>query len=164
MFVTVIAMNEGHSGARRAGRFFPNGGEVRLEVVDSEDGGDPPQVKGPGGTMVADPARIGKNSLKAIKDDPRLKLLADGATQEMHSKATYEDAKRLAEVSAGELVGARIEIQRLAEENQILRDRLQQHEGHGHGGKAAKTETLMTPTAASAEGDDAGSHPEKRRK
>jgi len=25
MKVTVIAMNEGHDGARRAGRYFPNG-------------------------------------------------------------------------------------------------------------------------------------------
>ncbi len=125
MFVTVIGMNEGYGGAHRAGRYFPNGTEVRLEVLDQDD--DPPQVSIKG-EMRPDPERIGKASLEALKKDPRIKLLADGATQSGHSKAAYDEARRSAEAASGAAAGLRLDVARLEDEKKTLQERVAQLE------------------------------------
>ncbi len=120
MFVTVIAMNEGFSGARRARRHFDNGVETRLEVLEQDD--DPPDIR-PG---VPDPERIGRKSYQALRDDPRIKLLSDDGTQGTQSRAAYEAAKSAAEKAAVEGVGLRLEATRLQDENNQLRRQLQE--------------------------------------
>jgi hypothetical protein len=118
MFVTVIAMNEGFSGARRARRHFDNGAEVRLEVLEQDD--DPPDIA-PG---VPDPGRIGRKSYQALRDDPRIKLLSDDGTQGTQSRAAYEAAKGSAEKAAVEVVGLKLEVTQLRTENAELRAKL----------------------------------------
>lgn len=141
MFVTAIAMNEGFLGARRAGRFFENGAEVRLEVLDQKD--DPPLVKSTDGkTMVADPEKIGERTYEALKKDPRIKLLADGETVARHSRAAYEEAKRAAEQAAVEIVGLKLDLSRLRDENEQL--------------KAAAAARATTQASEPAKGDDPG--------
>ncbi len=168
MFVTVIAMNEGHEGARRAGRFFPNGQETVLDVLDQDE--DPELVKGANGTLVPDPTRIGKKSLEALKRDMRIKIVGDAATQSGLSRAAYDEARRRAQSAAGDLEGAKLEIARLEDENKTLRARVTELEGgkaaphapakpgeHGHAHPA-------TPPASPAlvPGSDEDSPPEKR--
>lgn len=138
MQVIVIAMNEGYPGAYRAGRFFPNGQDVVLEVLDQD--ADPPEVHDASlGRKVPDPRRIGRRSLEAIKRDLRLKLLADGATQAVLSKEAFDQAKRAAETAAGELAGAKIEIARLTEENVALREQVAELQKAAAAGEAAET-------------------------
>jgi hypothetical protein len=162
MMITVIAMNEGFAGAYKAGRFFPNGEEVTLEVLEADD--DPPKVKAPDGkTEVPDPKKVGKTSFEAIKKDPRLKVLADRATQGVLSKAAYDEAKGSAEKAGAELIGARLEVSRLTDENAQLKARLAELE------KQQPPPSTSTPgatggTGATSAGDDRtepGGHPKK---
>lgn len=123
MLIKVIAMNEGFSGAFRARRFFPNGEEVVLEVLD--DDADPPEVTdATTKKLVPDPKRIGKASFEAIKKDMRLKLLSDGAAAGGLSKAAYDAANRSAQEAAAQVAATQIENARLADENKALLERL----------------------------------------
>jgi hypothetical protein len=101
VLITVIAMNEGHNGRwRTEDRFFPNGEEVTLYVLDQDD--DPPKVKrASDGRMVSDPKRIGRRSFEEIKADNCLKILSDSATRAGLSQASLDAAKASA-AAAGE--------------------------------------------------------------
>lgn len=164
MFVTAIAMNEGHHGARRAGRFFPNGQEVVLEVLDQDE--DPELVKGPNGTPVPDPARVGKKTLEALKRDMRIKLIGDAATQSGLSRAAYDEARRRAQAAAGDLEGAKLEIARLEDENKTLRARVVEleasHPPSKPGKAASEAGHAAASTVAVVPGSDEDSPPEKR--
>lgn len=106
MLITCIAMNTGHQGARRAGRFFPNGDRVVLEVVKEKDadgkltGNDPKDQVGPDGKLRADATKIGTRSYQAILDDPRIKVVqgdASDPTQDVVTDAPDEAAALKAE-------------------------------------------------------------------
>jgi hypothetical protein len=161
MKVTVIAMNEGHDGARRAGRYFPNGAEVVLEVVPTKDGEDPP------GT---DRSKVGKKTLEALKADPRLKLLAEGY-RSPEDKGALEDATRLLERSDRQLEQAAAEIRRLVSENEDLHSRIAELESRhapGGGGQHEPSKPAAPPAApkppAELTEETAGSVEKKSRK
>lgn len=120
MRIKVIAMNEGHPGAYRAGRFFQNRDEVVLEVVDTEKGEDPPG---------SDRSRIGRNSFEAIKADPRLKVLSDGETSDIVSQAALDSARRMAEENAAAAAGLRVENAGLRDEIATLKAKLADRTG-----------------------------------
>lgn len=81
-FIEVQATTGGHTGtAMRAGRVWPVGAPVQVEVVDADD--DPPEIVLPGHEKVwvegvlrpktaPDPRRIGRRSLDELKADARL--------------------------------------------------------------------------------------------
>lgn len=119
MRVTFIAMNQGHSGAYRAGRFFPNDVDVVMDVLDQED--DPPKVKNDKGVEVPDPKQIGFKSFELLRADPRIKVLADQDTQALLSQGAFDEARRQAATIAGELAALKIDHARLGEENKALR-------------------------------------------
>jgi len=143
--ITVIAMNEGFTGAIRAGRFFQNGAEVTLEVLAQD--ADPPEVtitsadgtkrKGP------DPERIGRKSFEAIKRDPRLKVLADGESQAALSEAAFAEMK-------GALSKAAAELAEVVADNVALRSRVTELEAKLAAALAAPAAPAPAPVAPAA--------------
>jgi hypothetical protein len=127
MHVIAIGMNEGFAGARRARRFFPNGEEVRIEVLDQED--DPPDVKDASGKRsIPDPDRIGRHSFAQIKADPRIKLLADGETAGTMSAAYHEGLRRQLQEAGAENALLKADVQQLGHANADLAGRVRELE------------------------------------
>ncbi len=111
MVVRVQALpREGFSFRPRAGRIFPSGEPVTLEVVD--DAKDPTieveKIDSAGKKYmqeVPDPKRISKKLFEEmILPDPILKVLADGETISVLSQAALDAARKQASDLAGKLV------------------------------------------------------------
>lgn len=155
MLITVIANNEGFPGVRKARRYFPNGAEVRLEVLEQED--DPPDVKPPGNNpdavLMPDPGKIGKKSYQMLRKDIRVKVLSDDNSEGTISRASYEKAKSAAEKSSGESAGLRLRVAELEEENAQLRAQLQQA-GRPAGSAPAAGQSAGQAAAAGSKNPD----------
>jgi uncharacterized small protein (DUF1192 family) len=100
MIIIVQGANDGHDGRYRARRYWPNAEPRRVEVVETKDGIDPPDIaiKRPDGSMVMgpDPDRIGRKSFEELRGDICIRILADGETQGAASHAALAAAKKLA--------------------------------------------------------------------
>jgi hypothetical protein len=103
---------EGFSSRPRAGRFFPAGEPVTMEVVDQEE--DPTvevdKIDSAGKKYkqkVPDPARMSRKVFETmIMADPVLRVLADGETISVLSQAALDAARKQATDLAGKLVDA----------------------------------------------------------
>lgn len=112
----------GFSFRPRAGRFFPSGEAVTLEVVDQEK--DPTievdKADSAGKTYkvdVPDPKRISKAVFESmILTDPVLKVLADGETISVLSQAALDAARKQASDLAGKLTDAEVAKAQMGEQ------------------------------------------------
>lgn len=126
MFCQVKALNPGHTGAWRAGRFFPNGKAVRFEVIeDAAAGKGDANGNGPlaeDGTL--DMTRITRSGFEAIGRDDRFSTLADADTSESLAGKVTEAVKAQASRLATELQDERAKNAQLVAENDKLRGEL----------------------------------------
>jgi hypothetical protein len=99
MFIYVKGNSaQGMSHAWRGGRAWPTNQAVRVEVLDQDE--DPPgeEYRNPDSGVVRavpDPRRIGRNTFKALREDPtgRVSILSDPETQEGASNAAVDAAR-----------------------------------------------------------------------
>jgi hypothetical protein len=141
MHIICIAMNPGHEGALRNGRFFDNGSEISIEVVEVLDqdgkptGDDPPESIRPGTkTLKHDAVKVGTRSYQAFKRDPRIKVLADGETQGSASAAALDTAKAAVQQATAKATDLEIANADLKAQLAELQAKLQAAES-GKGGK-----------------------------
>ena len=136
MLIYVIAHNPGHSGRYRAGRFWPNGERVRLEVVEDEPSIDPKTKKelrpDPNAPFGADgePSmeKISRAGYRALQEDGCISVVGDDGIQGEASIATIAALRaQLAAVHA-ELSDAKLKIASLEDKG----------DGKGKSEKSAK--------------------------
>jgi hypothetical protein len=114
---------EGFSHRPRAGRFFPAGEPVTVEVVDQDDDPtiDVEKIDSAGKKFTAkepDPKRMSRKVFESmIMTDPVLRVLADGETVSALSQAALDAARKQASDLAGELTDTKA---RLAEAQEKL--------------------------------------------
>lgn len=125
VFVQGIPATPGADGVWRAGRKWPAGSSVAVEVLSGKE--DPPLVpsgaKNTDGTprMMPDPHRIGRDSFAALKADPRIRILSDEDTQGALNAAAVDAAKAEVAKLAAALTDAKAHIAGLEEENARLK-------------------------------------------
>lgn len=94
---------KGHNGIFRARRFWSSSEATIVDVLAQED--DPPdqtidvidgQTQQREKRVVPDKARIGQKSYRQIKEDGRLRILADGETAGVLSQKALDEAIRTA--------------------------------------------------------------------
>lgn len=125
IFVQGIPATPGADGVWRAGRKWPAGSSVAVEVL--ADKADPPPVptgaKNGDGTpkMMPDPHRIGRDAFAALKADPRIRILSDEETQGVLNQAAVDAAKAEVSKLAAALTDAKAHIAALEEENARLK-------------------------------------------
>jgi len=132
---------EGFSYRPRAGRFWPSGQAVPVEVV--EDEADPTvdveKVDGAGKKYIAKqphPTRISRKVFETqIMTDPVLRVLADGETVSELSQAALDAARKQASTLAGELVETKARLAEAQEKIGRLEAQLAAAKGGGEGGK-----------------------------
>lgn len=110
-------------GIYRAGRKWPSGSPVTVEVLDQAE--DPPLVK-QGDLMVADPRRIGRKSYEALKSDPRIRIIAEGGVSDALASEAVDSARTMATHYAQENIALRLEVEMLNKIVTHLRDRLRE--------------------------------------
>jgi hypothetical protein len=115
MFVQVQALKvEGRNDRTRAGRFWPCGKSVRVEVLPQEE--DPPsstvRVKNAEGIEIEveqpDSHRLGQRSFRQLKADPYIQILADEDSIKGAASAEVDRYRAEAEKLAGEAVSLRM--------------------------------------------------------
>lgn len=123
MFIHVQAVQrDNFAGAWRAGRFWPSGQALRVEVLGQDE--DPAPVvedvldqngRKLGTREVPSMKQIGRKTYATIKADARLRILSDNETQEL--------------AAAEELASVRKVSDELAKENAALRAKVAELEG-----------------------------------
>jgi hypothetical protein len=107
---------EGFPHRPRAGRFFPSGQPVAMEILEQEE--DPTidiqKVDGAGKAYVEkrpDPARMCRRVFEAmVMTDPVLRVLADGETTSELSEAAMAAARKQASDLASELTDTKAKL------------------------------------------------------
>jgi hypothetical protein len=113
---------EGYSFRPRAGRVFPSGEVVTMEIVDSDE--DPTvdfeKTDAAGKTFTEkrpDPGRMSKKVFDSmIVPDPVLRILSDGETNDGLSQAALDAARKSAGAHASKLADAEAKIATLTEQ------------------------------------------------
>lgn len=119
---------EGFPYRPRAGRFFPSGEVVTMEIVDGPD--DPTiveeKVDGAGKKFQSrrpDPARMSRKVFdEKIMTDPVLRVLSDGETTSELSQAVLDAARQQASDLAGQLTDAKAKLAGAEEQVAKLKD------------------------------------------
>lgn len=125
MFIQVQGCNDGFEGRLRARRFWPNGAPVRVEIVESDDGSDPPDLdrRDDQGKVIGtrpDPIRIGRKSLAELKADTCIRVMSDDDTQGEQAGLALAEVKKLAAQHAANVADLTAELAMVSEENAKL--------------------------------------------
>lgn len=99
-FVTALS-REGYPGIFRAGRLWPGGKQVEVEVYDTLE--DPPQEEGR-------PIMLGQKSLALLEEDPRISLKQERAKDALEAQVEIEKLVAEQEVLAEELEKVKAEL------------------------------------------------------
>jgi hypothetical protein len=143
MFVQIRGVQrENFQGVWRAGRFWPSGEALRVEVVKDE----PEMVdedifndgKKIGTRKVHDKTKISRATLEELKKDGRVSVLADGETDATISKSVLAAAQTAAAEAGAKVVALEAENAELKEANEALAARVAELEGGGKADKDAK--------------------------
>lgn len=130
MFIKARAVNAGHQGRHRAGRFFPNGETIRLEVVPDAPGKlDPkaPYVTDDKGVKRSSMEQITRSGWEALKADGVIAVLGDDESAE-HAAADIVASLR------AQLAASQAEVSEL----KTKVEQLEKAAAKGDGGKDAK--------------------------
>jgi len=104
MFASITANNQHGNGRNRAGRRFPNGQVIRMEVID--------QVEDFKVGGVPDMARINVAGLEALKADKVFSVIVESDESGISRELLDATRTKLVDVS-GQLAAARVDIDRL---------------------------------------------------
>jgi len=164
MFIQVQGCNDGHEGRLRARRFWYNSEAVRVEVVESVDGSDPPDLdrvdeKGKIVGKRPDPHRIGRKSLVELQGDTCIRVMSDDLNT-VPAEAAIEAAKKLTVEHAAKLSDAAVEISILTEENGKLRAQVADLEAK-LAAKLSDAAVDVQPPAADAAAPTSATKPKK---
>jgi hypothetical protein len=153
---------EGFPTRPRAGRFFPSGEAVTMEIVDGDEDPtvDVDKTDAAGKTYKAtrpDPGRMSKKVFETmIMTDPVLRVLADGETVSDLSQAALDAARKSAGEHASKLAGAEAKVATLTEQLAKAKARITELEGQH--GAAADESAKAEETEADAESDRSAKH------
>jgi hypothetical protein len=116
----------GFNGHGEAHRYWPSGSPVKVEVLDQEDDGPLVPVRRKRGEeevveMDHDMTVIGQRSYRAVKKNPRLRIVSD---TEMIGEAEVSAAREEADKLRADNMALRADVSNLDAENGLLRAQL----------------------------------------
>lgn len=140
----------GFNGHGEAHRYWPSGGPVKVEVLDQEDDGPLVPVRRKRGDedvveMDHDMTVIGQRSYRAIKKNPRLRIVSD---TEMIGEAEVSAAREEADKLRADNLALKADVANLDAENGLLRaqlDEAQKRLGEKPGGLVPPVQSGEAP-------------------
>jgi hypothetical protein len=161
---------EGFPTRPRAGRVWPSGEAVAVEIVDAEE--DPTieieTVDAAGKKYMQkrpDPARMSRKIYETmIVTDPVLRTMSDGDTSSELSQAALETVRKSASDSAGKLVMAEAKVATLTEQLTKAKARITDLEAQLGIGNTGKVDEEVSPEASAPSHSSHSSPPKASRR